>query len=63
MDDLKKALLESLVLCLIDYKSDSLVILVVDTSYIAIGFILLQCDLDNAKLRYHSHFRSITLNE
>jgi RNase H-like domain found in reverse transcriptase len=63
MDDLKKALLESLALCPINYKSNSPVILVVDTSYITIGFILSQCNPNNAKLRYHFCFGSITLNE
>jgi RNase H-like domain found in reverse transcriptase len=63
MDDLKQALLMSLALQPINYKSDAPVILSVDTSHIAIGFILSQCDLDNVKLRYHARFRSITLNE
>src|SRR5271163_159703 len=63
MDDLKQALLTSTALRPIDYKSDVPVILSVDTSYIAIGFILSQCDPDNPKLRYHSRFGSITLNE
>jgi hypothetical protein len=50
MDDLKQALLTSLALWPINYKSDAPVILSVDTSHIAIGFILSQCDLDNVKL-------------
>ena len=63
MEDLKQALLTSPALKPIDYKSESPVILSVDTSYIAIGFILSQCDQDNPRLRYHSRFGSITLNE
>jgi hypothetical protein len=63
MDDLKQALLTSPALKPIDYKSEAPVILSVDTSYIAIGFILSQCDPDNPKLRYHARFGSITLND
>ena len=35
----------------------------VDTSFIAVGFILSQENLENPWLRYHSRFGSITLNE
>jgi hypothetical protein len=63
MDDLKQALLTSPALKPIDYKSDAPVILSVDTSYIAVGFILSQCDLENPRLRYHARFGSITLND
>ena len=56
MDDLKQALLTSPALRPINYKSDSPVILSVDTSYLAIGFILSQCDTKNPKLRYHARF-------
>ena len=63
MDDLKSALLQSPALRPIDYRSGAPVILSVDTSYIAIGFILLQCDPVNLRLRYHARFGSITLNE
>jgi len=63
MADLKKALLTSPSLRPIDYDSVSPVILSVDTSYIAVGFILSQCSPDNPKLRYHARFGSITLNE
>jgi len=63
MDDLKKALLTSPSLQPIDYESNSPVILSVDTSQIAVGYILSQCDPDNPKLRYHARFGSITLNE
>ena len=44
MDDLKSTLLVSPALCPINYRSDIPVILSVDTSYIAVGFILSQCD-------------------
>ena len=63
MTDLKEALLLSPALRPIDYHSDAPVILGVDTSYIAIGSILSQCDLDNPKIRYVARFGSITLNE
>jgi Integrase zinc binding domain/RNase H-like domain found in reverse transcriptase len=63
MDDLKRALLESPSLRPIDYRSDVPVILSVDTSYIAVGFILSQCDPVNPRLRYHARFGSITLND
>ena len=63
MIDLKEALLSSPALRPIDYHSDAPVILGVNTSYIAIGSILSQCDLDNPKIRYVARFGSITLNE
>jgi hypothetical protein len=63
MDDLKDALVNSKALRPIDYKSESAVILSVDTSYIAIGYLLAQCDLVTPKLRYYAKFGSITLNE
>jgi hypothetical protein len=63
MADLKDALVKSPALRPINYTSDAPVILSVDTSYIAVGYILSQCDPDNPKLRYHSRFGSITLNE
>ena len=39
------------------------VILVVDTSWIAVSFIICQCDIDNPKKRYFNRFCSITLND
>ena len=51
MDDLKRALLESPSLRPIDYRSGAPVILSVDTSYIAVGFILSQCDPVNPRFR------------
>ena len=63
MEDLKQALLSSPALRPIDYRSEIPVILSVDTSYIAVGYILSQCDATNPKLRYHARFGSITLND
>src|ERR1700719_5070081 len=56
MKDLKDALLASPALKPIDYHSDAPVILSVDTSNIAIGLILSQCDKDNPRLRYFAKF-------
>ena len=61
--DLKTALLTSPALRPLDYETDSPIILSVDTSYIAIGHILSQCDNVNPKIRYFARFGSITLNE
>ena len=63
MQDLKDALLSSPALKPIDYNSDSSVILSVDTSSIAVGFILAQCDPKNTKFRHVARFGSITLND
>lgn len=63
MADLKEALLESAALKPLDYKSDSPVILSVDTSHIAVGYLLSQCDPEDPKIRYYAKFGSITLNE
>ena len=62
MDDLKDALINSSALRPIDYKSESSVILSVDTSNIAIGYLLSQCDPLDTKRRYYAKFGSITLN-
>jgi hypothetical protein len=61
--DLVSALLDSPALKPIDYDSDSPVILAVDTSYIAVGFHLCQCDSKDPKKRHYARFGSITLNE
>ena len=63
MQDLKDALLASPALKPIDYTSEAPVVLSVDTSSIAVGFILAQCDPKNTKFRYFAKFGSITLNE
>jgi hypothetical protein len=55
------SILESPALCRIDYESDCKVILAVDTSNIAIGFILMQFGIDGK--RYPNHFSSIVLND
>ena len=63
MDDLRNALLQSPALRPIDYTSEAPVILSVDTSHIAVGYILSQCSTENPNNRYHARFGSITLNE
>ena len=63
MKDLKDALLASPALKPIDYTSEAPVVLSVDTSSIAVGFILAQCDPQNTKFCYFAKFGSITLNE
>jgi len=63
MKDLKEALLSSPALRPIDYESPSPITLSVDTSQLAVGYILSQCDPANPKLRYHARFGSITLND
>jgi hypothetical protein len=58
---LKEAVIQSPALRQIDYESGREIILAVDTSSIAVGFILMQIG-DNGKC-YPSRFGSITLNE
>jgi len=53
-EDLKDALIHSPALRAIDYTSDSPVILTVDTSHIAVGFFLCQCDPTNPKIRHYN---------
>jgi hypothetical protein len=62
-EDLKTALLESPALHTIDYTSSAPIILAVDTSYIAVGFQLCQCDVTTLSRRYYNPFCSITLND
>ena len=62
-EDLKNALLTSPALRPLNYESDAPVILSVDTSHIAIGHILSQCDPENTRIRYFARFGSITLND
>ncbi|KAF9796716.1 hypothetical protein IEO21_10966 [Rhodonia placenta] len=62
-EDLKDALLSSPALRAINYDSPSPVILAVDTSFIAVGYHLCQCDEANTRVRYYSRFGSITLND
>jgi hypothetical protein len=61
MDDLKLAIMNSPALRLIDYECGHKVILAVDSSHIAVGFILSQIGTDDK--RYPSRFRSISWNE
>jgi hypothetical protein len=62
-EDLKTALLESPALCTIDYTSSAPIILAVDTSYIAVGFQLCQCDVTTLSRCYYNRFCSIMLND
>ena len=62
-EDLKQALLSSPALRPIDYSSEAPVILAVDTSHIAIGFYLCQCDPNEPSRRFYARFSSITLND
>ena len=62
-EDLKQALLTCPALRPIDYASLSPVILAVDTSHIAIGFHLCQCDAEEPRKRLYARFGSITLND
>jgi hypothetical protein len=61
MQTLKDSILESPALRRIDYDSEREVILAVDTSNIAVGFILLQIGEDGK--RYPNRFGSIALND
>lgn len=63
MERLKQALLHSPALRPIDYESEAPVVLAVDTSKTAVGYILGQKDLDRPNVLYVNRFGSITLNE
>ena len=62
-EGLKAALLTSPALRPIDYTSPAPVILTIDTSQIAVGFLLCQCDAENPSIRRFARFGSITLND
>jgi hypothetical protein len=62
-EDLKTTLLESPALHAIDYTSSTPIILAVNTSYIAVGFHLCQCDITTPSCHYYNQFYSITLND
>ena len=62
-NDLKQAVVESTAVRAINYSSSAPVLLAVDTSYIAVGYYLCQCDEVNPKKRYYNRFGSITLND
>ncbi|KAI0063723.1 hypothetical protein BV25DRAFT_1766858, partial [Artomyces pyxidatus] len=58
-EDLKAAVLASPALRAIDYTSEAPVIVAVDTSPIAVGYFLAQCDTDRPRIRYYARFGSI----
>jgi hypothetical protein len=62
-EDLKNTLVHSPALRPLDYSSHAPVILSVDTSHIAVGFLLAQCDPEDLKRRFYARFGSITLND
>ena len=59
---LKHAIVTSPAIKPLDYESDTTVYLSVDTSYIAIGYVIAQTDPDNPKIRRSSCFGSMLLN-
>ena len=59
MEDLWKVVIKLPALKPLDYKSESLVILAVDTSYIAIGYFLCQCMEEEERRWNYSHFVSL----
>src|SRR5882724_8242511 len=61
MEDLKQVIVTAPCLCPINYHTDRCVILAINSSCIATGFILSQLCMDDK--RYPSHFGSITWNE
>jgi len=61
-EKLKHAIITSPAIRAIDYNSDVTVYLSVDTSYIAIGYVLAQDDPDKPKAHCPSHFGSMLLN-
>ena len=60
---LKAMLLTSLALCPIGYTSTAPIVLGVNTSHVAVGYLLCQCNADNPCLCCYAHFGSITLND
>ncbi|KAJ8462363.1 hypothetical protein ONZ51_g10947 [Trametes cubensis] len=62
-DDLKRALATSPALRPLDYSSPAAVILAVDTSKIAVGYLLAQCDIDKPSQHFYARFGSIVLNK
>jgi hypothetical protein len=60
-EELKQAVIESPALRALDYSFSTPIILAVDTSYIAICYLLARCDPDNPRARFYSRFGSITL--
>ena len=62
-ETLKAVLLVSPALQPINYTSDVPVILAINTSQIAIGFLLCQCNTNDPCIHHYVHFGSITLND
>ena len=62
-EGLKAALLASPALWPINYTSAAPVILIIDTSQIAVGFLLCQCDANNLCIQCFACFGSIILND
>jgi hypothetical protein len=62
-EKLKDTIVKSPAICAIDYSSDRTVYLSVDTSYIAIGYVLAQQMPDSDTKRYPSRFGSMLLNK
>ena len=62
-EQLKAAIINSPAVRSIDYESDRQVFLSVDTSYIAVGYVLSQLMPNSNTKRYPSRFGSIVLNE
>lgn len=62
-EHLKQVILTFPTICAIDYKSDKPIFFSVDTSYIAIGYVLAQDVPEKSKSCYPSHFRSMLFNE
>ena len=60
---LKHAIVTPPAIRALDYKSNIIVYLSVDTSYIAIGYVITQDDPDNLKICRPSHFGSMLLTQ
>jgi hypothetical protein len=63
MDAVKEALLNCDALKPLNYEWDSDIVLAVDTSWMAVGIEIYQCDPDDPRKRYFAKFDSIPLNE
>lgn len=63
MSDLKDAACNCPALRPLDYESAVPIVVGIDTSYIAVGYMLGQCDEAEPRKRYFSRFGSITLND
>jgi len=61
-EHLKHAIVTSPAIRPLDYESDTTVYLSVDTSYIAIGYVIAQTNPDNLKIHRPSCFGSMLLN-